>query len=95
MQWQHVWSGELHWVWDADTVRTKGLNEGQWDRQGKSKVPESGSEHEIQACEPQEEQVVMCSLLASTELWEPSWRLYIKKKRSLLDSLNFFFIIIF
>lgn len=90
MRWQHVWSASPAKCGMQTPLRTKGLNEGQWDRQGKSKPSESRSEHEMQACEPQEEGVVMCSLLASTELWERSWRLYIKKKRRLLDSLNFF-----
>lgn len=63
-------------MWVAGTARAKGLNEGQRDRQRKSKPSESCSEHEIQAREPQDdvllEEVVICSILISIELYEQS-----------------------
>lgn len=82
------------WVLVIGTVRGKGLNEGQWDRQRKSKPSESRTEHEIQAHVPQGSALleeVVCSSLTSSELYELSWRLiHTEQKRRLLEYLKVF-----
>lgn len=55
----------------------KKKEEGPQDRRQKSKASESCSEHGIQACEPRDEEVVICSVLMSAELHEQSWHSYI------------------
>ena len=55
--------------------RPRGLKkEGARDRRRKSKASESCSEHGTQACEPRDEELVICSVLMSAELHEQSWR---------------------
>lgn len=68
----------------SQTARAKGLNEGQWNRRGKSKPSESYSEHEIQACKPQDsvlfEDAVISSILSLTKIYEQSWHFIHKEQ---------------